>query len=92
MNEAFELSSVRSTLRHMLEQGLLPSIECLDQPSPGWLANTRVDRRTFPDGYKGMQHQNLLRPSDQQLPPPGEELNGVTVFTNDHPIPPNLPF
>jgi len=64
MKEAFELSSVRSTLRHMLDQGLLPNIECLDQPSPGWLANTRVDRRTFPSGYKGIQHQNLLRPTD----------------------------
>lgn len=25
-------------------------------------------------------------------PPPGEELDGVTVYTNDHPIPPELPF
>jgi len=64
----------------------------LDQPSPGWLANTRVDRRTFRSGYNGIQHRNLLRPPDPQLPPLGEELDGVTVYTNDHPIPPELPF
>ena len=45
----------------MLDKGLLPNVECLDTPSPGFIANTRVDRRTFPCGYEGIQHQNLLR-------------------------------
>ena len=37
------------------------TLENLDQPSPGWVSNTRVDARMFPDGYKGIQHRNLLR-------------------------------
>ena len=61
MKEAFDLASIRLTLRGMLDKGLLPNIECLDTPSPGFIANTRVDRRTFPCGYEGIQHQNLLR-------------------------------
>ena len=61
MKEAFDLASIRLTLRGMLDKGLLPNVECLDTPSPGFIANTRVDRRTFPGGYEGIQHQNLLR-------------------------------
>ena len=61
MNEAFDLASVRRTLRHMLDKGLIPDIETLDTPSPGFLKNTGPDRRTFPGGYTGVQHRNLLR-------------------------------
>lgn len=61
MKEAFDLASIRRTLRGMLDKGLLPDIDCLDTPSPGFINNTRVDRRTFPGGYEGVQHRNLLR-------------------------------
>ena len=37
------------------------TLENLDKPSAGWVANTFVDIRTFPDGYQGIQHRNLLR-------------------------------
>ena len=61
MKEAFDLASVRRTLRHMLDKGLIPDIETLDTPSPGFLKNTGPDRRTFPGGYTGTPHRNLLR-------------------------------
>ena len=61
MKEAFDLVSVRRTLRHMLDKGLIPDIETLDTPSPGFLKNTGPDRRTFPGGYTGTPHRNLLR-------------------------------
>ena len=61
MNEAFDTASIRRTLAKMLASGKLPNIECLDTPSPGFQAMARVDRRTFPGGYQGVQHRNLLR-------------------------------
>ena len=36
-------------------------------------------------------HGKKIQALEEQHPP-GEELDGVTVFTNDHPIPPELPF
>ena len=60
------------------------TLENLDQPSPGWVANTRVDKRTFPDGYQGIQHRNLLRdyhpeavqaaPDPRDFAEPGSDL------------------
>ena len=57
---AFDVSSVRLKLRHMVEQGLL-SVEHLDQPSPGFKSNMNVHMRDFPSGYRGVQFKNLLR-------------------------------
>ena len=59
---AFDVSSVRLKLRHMVEQGLL-TIEHLDQPSPGFKSNMNVHMRDFPSGYHGVRHKNLLRDS-----------------------------
>jgi len=59
---AFDVSSVRLILRHMVEQGLL-TIEHLDQPSPGFKSNMNVHMRDFPSGYHGVRHKNLLRDS-----------------------------
>jgi len=55
--------SMMQQLRAGVDKGYW-TLEMLDQPSPGWVANTRVDRRFFPDGYNGIQHRNLLRPTD----------------------------
>ena len=52
--------SFLKTLEDGLEKGLW-TLENLDKPSPGWISNTRVDLRFFPDGYTGKQHRNLLR-------------------------------
>ena len=59
---AFDVTSVRPKLRHMVEQGLL-TIEHLDQPSPGFKSNMNVHMPYFPSGYHGVRHKNLLRDS-----------------------------
>ena len=61
MKEAFDLASVRRTLRHMVDKGLVPSIETFDTPSPGFVHNTGPDRSHFPGGYTGVPFRNLLR-------------------------------
>ena len=57
---AFDLTSVRHKLQHMVEQGLV-TIEQLDQPSPGFKLNMNVSTHHFSSGYHGVRHQNLLR-------------------------------
>ena len=57
---AFDLSSVRQTLKHMLDVGLI-RLENLDEPSPGFKENMNVSWKTFPNGYRGVRHVNLLR-------------------------------
>ena len=57
---AFDLSSVRQTLGRMLDAGLI-RLENLDEPSPGFKENMSVNWKTFPKGYHGVRHVNLLR-------------------------------
>ena len=79
-------------LQHGADQGYW-TVDQIDRPSPGWTAGTKVDRRFFKKGYQGIQHRNLLRDSGYASEPePGVELDGVTTYTNDNPIPPELPF
>ena len=68
------------------------TLDQLDRPSPGWTAVTKVDRRFFKNGYQGIEHRNLLRPDPPATiePEPGVELDGVTVYTQDSPIPADL--
>jgi hypothetical protein len=77
MQRLYDLSSIRRTLRDGIAKGYW-TLEDLDNPPPGFI---------------GTNHRNVLRDSGDapQQPPPGEELDGVTVHTNDHPIP-ELPF
>ena len=51
---------------------------------------TLADLDIPPPGFMGdpAKYQNLLRPRVE----PGVELDGVTTYTNDNPIPPELPF
>ena len=60
MKPAFDLNSIRMTLKRAVEAGHF-TVEQLDTPSPGFVHNTCCDRRTFPGGYEGVQHKNLLR-------------------------------
>lgn len=60
MKQAFDLTSIRLTLRRMVEKGYL-RIEDLDRPSNHFQRNTAVDRRIFPGGYVGIQYRNPLR-------------------------------
>ena len=62
-------------LRHGIDKGLW-TLENLDTPSSGWAANTRTDKRTFPNGYQGAVHRNLLR--DPQPDPPSERVQVVS--------------
>ena len=79
-------------LQHGADKGYW-TVDQIDRPSPGWTAGTKVDRRFFKQGYQGIQHRNLLRDSGYAPEPePGVELDGVTTYTNDNPIPTELPF
>ena len=60
MKRAFDHDSIADTLRKAVENGHF-TLEDLDRPSPGFQKNSRPDRRTFPHGYEGVQHRNLLR-------------------------------
>ena len=55
-----DLHSTRQQLLEGVQKGYW-TLEAIDRPSPGFLACTKVDKRAFPDGYKGIQHRNLLR-------------------------------
>ena len=67
--KALDLSSTRLALRRMLDNGLI-TLENLDEPSPGFTKNMRVDLRTFPKGYRGVRFVNLLREdASQQISP-----------------------
>lgn len=65
MKPAFDLTSVRLTLRQGIEKGYW-TIEQLDQPSPYWSENSKRFRLHHPN-YRQQEYQNLLR-NDDQLP------------------------
>ena len=66
-SKAFDVSSVRLKLRYMVDKGYI-TLEQLDEPSPGFKSNMNVHMRDFPNGYRGVRHQNLLR-IENILPP-----------------------
>ena len=93
MKQAFDLASIRLTLKKAVQNGHF-TVEQLDTPSAGFIANTRCDRRTFPSGYEGVQFRNLLREdgvapeavqvtSERDLPP---MPHGVTPAQPDGPL------
>lgn len=63
MRRAFDMTSVRMTLRKAVANGLF-TVEDLDTPSDGFTRNMAVDRKSFPGGYNGVQYRNLLRDDD----------------------------
>lgn len=65
--KAFDVNSIRLKLNYMVEQGYI-TLEQLDEPSPGFRSNMNVHMRDFPNGYRGVRHQNLLR-IENILPP-----------------------
>jgi hypothetical protein len=69
MNEAFDLSSVRMTLRSMVAKGLLTP-ENLDTPSPSWAENAREFAKHYPL-HKQPVYRNLLREEE----PPQERVS-----------------
>ena len=82
-------------IQEQLQDGIAKgywTLEQLDKPSAGWVANTRVDLRTFPDGYQGIEHRNLLRDyhpeSVQAAPDPKDFAQPGSDLRSDHaPLP-----
>lgn len=58
---------LKGLLRRGVEQGYW-SLEAIDRPSSGFTSCTHVDRETFPNGYAGVEHRNMLRDSLQAHP------------------------
>ena len=54
------IAAIKQQLRDGVMKGYW-TMEQLDTPSPGFVNNTRVDRRTFGSGYEGIEFRNLLR-------------------------------
>ena len=54
------LAETKRILREGVEKGYW-TLDSLDRPSPGFVSCTHVDRETFPGGYEGVQHRNLLK-------------------------------
>ena len=52
--------AIQEQLRDGVTKGYW-TLESIDRPSSGWVANTKTDVRTFPEGYQGLKHRNLLR-------------------------------
>ena len=77
MKSQNSLQTLSASLVELLHKGVEKGLwteEALDRPSPGWLNNTRVDARFFPDGYQGKEHRNLLRESSN----PSERVQVVS--------------
>ena len=70
MNEAFDLTSVRTTLRRGLESGLW-TIENLDQEAPSAALNRRSwAKHPMNRAFKIKPHVNLLRTNEVIEPDP----------------------
>ena len=67
MKQAFDQNSIRLTLQKAIQAGHF-TLDDLDTPSAGFRECTKVDRRTFPGGYEGVQFRNLLRDTDMVQP------------------------
>ena len=85
------LKAIQEQLQDGIAKGYW-SLEQLDKPSAGWVANTHVDKRTFPDGYQGIQHRNLLRDyypeAVQASPDPHDFAEPTAELRSDHaPLP-----
>lgn len=70
-----DIAQTRRILQRMVSRGLI-TIEHLDEPSPGFRANTAVDASLFPNGYQGITYRNPLRdhPSQVQDSQPSQAL------------------
>ena len=83
------IAAVKQQLRDGVMKGYW-TMENLDQPSPGFVENTRVDRRTFGSGYEGIEFRNLLRDDPvpreavQAMPDP-KDFAAVLPPSNTHP-------
>ena len=77
MQKLFDISVIK-TLKNGIKKGRW-TIEDLDQPPPGWkeVINDCKGNSLFPQGYKGVEYQNLAR-VEEPKPPPAEEKVELT--------------
>ena len=86
--------SIISMLRKGVEKGYW-TVDHLDKITEGRrLLEQEVKRHKVYElrSFKLPPHRNLLRPDPEPIiePEPGVELDGVTVYSNDNPIPADL--
>ena len=77
MEKLFDISVV-NTLKNGIKKGWW-KLEDLDKPPPGWLecVNNCKGNPAFPQGYQGVEYQNLARVKIQK-PKPVEEKVELT--------------
>ena len=67
MEKAFDITSVRLTLRQGIAKGYW-TMHQLDQPSPGWAENAKRFRLHHPN-YQQHEYRNPLRDDEQPTQP-----------------------
>ena len=77
MEKLFDISVV-NTLKDGIKKGWW-KLEDLDKPPPGWTEciNSTKGNKAFPQGYQGVEYQNLARVKIQK-PKPIEEKVELT--------------
>ena len=78
---------LKRLLREGVEKGYW-TLDSLDRPSPGFISCTHVDRETFPGGYEGVQHRNLLTAPGIPHPETVEVINNKDLPPMPHGLPP----
>ena len=81
------LAETKRILREGVEKGYW-TLDALDRPSPGFVSCTQVDRETFPGGYEGVQHRNLLKAPGIPHPETVEVINNKDLPPMPHGVTP----
>jgi len=78
MKQLFDQASLVKTLKGGIKKGYW-SLEDLDRPPPGWTecVNNTKGNKAFPQGYQGVEYQNLARVKIPK-PKPKEEKVELT--------------
>ena len=96
MKRLYDQTSILFLLRAGINKGYW-TLEDLDTPPPGYVGKPENFRNLLRGDNDGGERVQVVSPRDFVPPPdplpisPGEELDGITTFTN-HPDPDDLPF
>ena len=74
MEKLFDASVIK-TLKDAIKKGKF-TLKDLDTPPPGWTecVNNCKGNPAFPQGYQGVEYQNLARLKEPIPPPPEEKV------------------
>ena len=77
MEKLFDISVV-NTLKDGIKKGWW-TLEDLDKPASGWVevVNNCKGNPAFPQGYQGVEYQNLARLKEPIPPPPEEKVEVI---------------